>query len=253
MDIDRLLNFSLEAGKNMLQSGAETYRVEETVSIICKSFDVDNIEVFASPTTVLASIYKDGKIYSAVKRITSSKVDLNKVHNINSLSREISLTKPNLDICEKKLDEILIPNEYSLSKTLFFAGVSTSTFTVLFDGSIKEFICAFFIGILIKILSIKLNNLRLNEFFIDTICGALVSISSIFCLEIGLIDNIDKLVAGSIMLLVPGLIFTNAIRDLLEGELVSGVARMAQVFFVGLSIALGTGSILHFYLKLGGI
>ncbi len=237
----------------MLQSGAETYRVEETVSIICKSFDVDNIEVFASPTTVLASIYKDGKIYSAVKRITSSKVDLNKVHNINSLSREISLTKPNLDICEKKLDEILIPNEYSLSKTLFFAGVSTSTFTVLFDGSIKEFICAFFIGILIKILSIKLNNLRLNEFFIDTICGALVSISSIFCLEIGLIDNIDKLVAGSIMLLVPGLIFTNAIRDLLEGELVSGVARMAQVFFVGLSIALGTGSILHFYLKLGGI
>ena len=50
MNINKLLKFSSDAGKLMLQSGGETYRVEETVSRICQSFDVDEVEVFASPT-----------------------------------------------------------------------------------------------------------------------------------------------------------------------------------------------------------
>ena len=60
------------------------------------------------------------------------------------------------------------------------------------------------------------------------------------------------LLTGSIMLLVPGLALTNSIRDLLEGQLVSGLTRAAEAFFVGLSAAIGTGSILHIYLRLGG-
>ena len=67
-----------------------------------------------------------------------------------------------------------------------------------------------------------------------------------------LINGLDKLIAGSIMLLVPGLALTNSIRDLLEGQLVSGLTRAAEAFFIGLSAALGTGYILHLYLKLGG-
>ena len=55
------------------------------------------------------------------------------------------------------------------------------------------------------------------------------------------------------MLLVPGLALTNSIRDLLEGQLVSGLTRAAEAFFVGLSAAIGTGSILHIYLRLGGL
>ena len=247
MNIDRLLNFALEAGTYMLQSGAETYRVEDTISRICSAFGITKVEVFASPTTVIASIYENQKIYSAVKRIKKRGTDLDMVHKINSLSREIYSTNPDIEFCEKRLDEITKEDSYSFIKILFFAGISTSAFTVLFDGDLNEFIAAFFVGVIIKFVLIKLSRFSINEFFTDTLCGALVSILCIYCLELGLIDSLDKLVAGCIMLLVPGLAFTNAIRDLIEGELVSGMARAAQVFFVGLSIALGTGSILHFY------
>ena len=215
----------------MLQSGGETYRVEETVSRICQSFDVDEVEVFASPTAVMISISFNGEIHSIVKRINSRGIDLNMVHNINSLSREIYQHRPSIDVCEEKLKDICRSNSYSLIKNLFFAGVSTSTFTILFNGGIREFLCAFFINI---------------------ICGGLVAISSIVCLHFGIIKDLDKLIAGSIMLLVPGLALTNSIRDLLEGQLVSGLTRAAEAFFVGLSAAIGTGSILHIYLRLGG-
>ena len=90
------------------------------------------------------------------------------------------------------------------------------------------------------------------DFFINIICGGLVAISSIVCMHFGIIKDLDKLIAGSIMLLVPGLALTNSIRDLLEGQLVSGLTRAAEAFFVGLSAAIGTGSILHIYLRLGG-
>ena len=252
MNINKLLKFSSDAGKLMLQSGGETYRVEETISRICQSFDVDDVEVFASPTAVMISILFDGEIYSIVRRINSRGIDLNMVHNINSLSREIYHNKLSIDVCEEKLKDLRKENYYSLHKTLFYSGISTSTFTILFGGGLKEFICAFFIGILTKLLAINLGKSNLNEFFINTICGCLISISSILCLQFGIIKELDKLIAGSIMLLVPGLALTNSIRDLLEGQLVSGLTRAAEAFFIGLSVAIGAGYILRIYLKLGG-
>ena len=252
MNINKLLKFSSDAGKLMLQSGGETYRVEETVSRICQSFNVDEVEVFASPTAVIISIVYNGEIHSIVKRINSRGIDLNMVHNINSLSREIYEHRLSIDVCEKRLKDIYKSNSYSSTKTLFFAGVATSTFTVLFDGGVREFLCAFFIGILTKLISINLEKSNLNDFFINIICGGLVATSSIVCLHFGIIKELNKLIAGSIMLLVPGLALTNSIRDLLEGQLVSGLTRAAEAFFIGLSAAIGTGSILLIYLRLGG-
>lgn len=252
MNINKLLKFSSNAGKLMLQSGGETYRVEETVSMICKCFDVDEVEVFASPTAVIVSILFNGEIHSIVRRINSRKIDLDMVHNINSLSRKIYQHRFSIDVCEKKLKDISKSNFYPLYKTLFFAGLATSTFTILFDGGIMEFLCAFFIGILTKLVSINLEKLNLNDFFINIICGGLIAICSIVCLHFGIIKGLNKLIAGSIMLLVPGLTLTNSIRDILEGQLVSGLTRCAEAFFIGLSSAIGTGSILHIYFKLGG-
>ena len=117
---------------------------------------------------------------------------------------------------------------------------------------LESFYAHFFIGVFTKLVSTNLEKSNLNDFFINIICGGLVAISSIVCLHFGIIKDLDKLIAGSIMLLVPGLALTNSIRDLLEGQLVSGLTRAAEAFFVGLSAAIGTGSILHIYLRLGG-
>ena len=112
---------------------------------------------------------------------------------------------------------------------------------------------AFIIGILTKSLSLFLNKSSLNEFFINSICGALISIYSILLLNLGIIGDLNKVVAGSIMLLVPGLSLTNSIRDILEGQLLAGLSKAAEALFIGISTAVGTGSVIHLYLKLGGL
>lgn len=253
MNIDRLLNFASTSGKIMLENGAEIYRVEETICIICNSFSIYNVEAFASTTAVIVSIIDNGKIHTIVKRISKRGVNLNKIHKINALSRKISLERPSLDYCENALEEINKDDSYSFIKTLFFAGIATSTFTVLFGSNINEFLCTFFIGIIIKFMEVTLSKTGLNNFFINGICGSTITLFSIIFLNLGFISGIDKLIAGSIMLLVPGLLLTNSIRDILEGQLVSGLTKAAEALFIGVSTAVGAYSILHLFIGLGGI
>lgn len=253
MNIDRLLNFASDVGKTILQSGGEIYRVEETISIICKSFDIEEVNVFASPTVVIVSLYIDENIHTVVKRIENRGVDLNKVHRINSLSRKISLEKPSLESVEKEFKEIMKDDNYPFYKTVLFSGIATSTFTILFGGNLREFLCSFLIGVITKLASNLLNKTSLNQFFIDSLCGSVIAISSVIFLNCSFISEIDKVIAGSIMLLVPGLSLTNAIRDTLEGQLVSGLTKAFEALFIGVSTAVGTFSAIHIFKILGGM
>ncbi|MBE6049307.1 MAG: threonine/serine exporter family protein [Clostridium sp.] len=253
MNIDRLLNFASDVGKTILQSGGEIYRVEETISIICKSFDIEEVNVFASPTVVIVSLYIDENIHTVVKRIENRGVDLNKVHRINSLSRKISLEKPSLESVEKEFKEIMKDDNYPFYKTVLFSGIATSTFTILFGGNLKEFLCSFLIGVITKLASNLLNKTSLNQFFINSLCGSVIAISSVIFLNCSFISEIDKVIAGSIMLLVPGLSLTNAIRDTLEGQLVSGLTKAFEALFIGVSTAVGTFSAIHIFKILGGM
>ena len=137
MDVNRILEFASDAGVLLLQSGGETYRVEETVTRICASFGVEKTGVFATPTAVIVSGTVDGKISSVVKRITKRSTDLNKVFEINALSRTISQYNFDIAICEKILAEIEKGNYYSDNKKIFFAGVGTAVLTVLFGGAVE--------------------------------------------------------------------------------------------------------------------
>lgn len=253
MDINRVLNFSSNAGKLMLQSGGETYRVEETISRICQSFDVDEVDVFASPTAVIVSVSVDGKVHSIVKRIKSRGIDLNKVHNINSLSRKIYNEKLNIYECEKELEKLSKEDPYDIKTQLIVSGIATSSFTLIFGGSTNDIIASFIIGIILKLSLIGLGKSSLNEFFINSIGGALIAIYSVVLLDFGIIKEIDKLIAGAIMILVPGLALTNSIRDIIDGQLVSGLTKASEVLLIGISIAVGTGTIIHLYLKMRGI
>lgn len=253
VDIDRILNFSSNAGKAMLQSGGETYRVEETITRICQSFGINHVDVFATPTAVMASVFVDGKLHSAIKRISSRRVDLNLVHEVNSLSRAISINNLDIELCEKILDEISEDNYYSDLITIFFAGIAAATFSILFGGNIEEFIATFTVGILTKFVTMYLSKSSLNDFFVNAIGAVIIAFCSIVILKLGFIKTLDHLIAGAIMLLVPGLALTNALRDLLDGQLISGLAKLAEVFFIGVSIAVGMFLVLGLYFKLGGI
>lgn len=249
MDLNKLITVSTLAGKILLESGAETYRVEETISRICIAYGAHTADSFVIPTGIMVTVTHYDEVATLVKRITSRGVDLNKIDAVNDLSRRIQ--SESIELCDfnKELIQISNAGRYSHLITLICSAIAAGCFSIMFGGDLKDFFGTCLIGAVIKIVTIIFQKLNINEFFVNSFCGGLCAILATMFLRLNLCSNLDKTIIGSIMLLVPGLIITNAIRDTIAGDFLSGITKASEAFLIAVSIAVGTGAILSiFYL-----
>lgn len=248
MDLNKLIKISTLAGKIMLESGAETYRVEDTISRISLAYGAHTADSFVIPTGLMVTITYYDEVATIVKRITARGVDLNKIDAINDLSRRIQTEVIDISDVNKELIKISNAPRYSYLITLLCSSIAAGCFSIMFGGTIKDFFAASFIGATIKIVMIVFQKLTINEFFVNAFCGGLCAILATMLLELNLCSNLDKTIIGSIMLLVPGLIITNAIRDTIAGDFLSGITKASEAFLIAVSIAVGTGAILSIFI-----
>lgn len=253
MDTNKVLIVATYAGQIILESGGETYRVEETIIRICKNYGLKDADSFVTPTGIMCSALKENsESISIVKRVKNRTVNLERIDLVNDLSRSVELQNMPIDTLKEELDKIANSSMYPAYIDVLFSALAASGFSYMFGGNLKDFFCAFFIGIVIKAFVHMANNLAINAFFINSIGGAIGAFFALLCTHEGLGTHLDTIIIGAIMLLVPGLSITNAIRDTIAGDLVSGLTRAADAFLVALSIAVGTGSVLSLWLYFWG-
>ena len=254
MEINEILEVANYAGKIMLESGAEAYRVEETMNRICISLGVESASSYATPTVIISSVSHNKSIKSLVERISNRSVNMQKIDKVNDLARKISTDNITLEELRKKLKEIDEEKRYSNKTTILFSALGAFAFVFLFGGSLRDAIAAFLIGLAVKFISIKCDNIGMNSFFNTSISAGILALLAIISIKINLANDMDKVIIGSLMLLVPGLAITNAIRDIVAGDLVSGLVRTAEAFLTAIAVAIGTGIVLSFWISVfGGI
>ncbi|MDD4200042.1 MAG: threonine/serine exporter family protein [Eubacteriales bacterium] len=250
-----ILILAIRAGKIMMKSGAEIYRVEDTIERICKACGIEYVNVFATPTGIFVSIdsYGSDDTVTYIKRIRSSATDLSKISKVNQFSREFTTTDMTVEEGMKLLDEIEAKRPYPFAVRLLGAGVVTSCFSVIFGGTVIEFGVAFAVGMLCYTLSRFLEKLEINFFIKGFVCTALAS----FCALLAAASIEGALyvpaITGCIMLFVPGVAITNSIRDFLSGDMLSGLARMTEAALIGVSLAAGAGVVIKLWTMMGGI
>lgn len=235
----------LLAGKLMLQSGAETYRVEDTMVRIATAYGVVSTESYVTPTAIMISIEGDYPTKTKMIRIIKRTTDLNRIAAVNSISREISTGIVSI---EEAYDKLLMVEKNSFTYPFWIqilaAAISSACFVIMFRGTWPDFIPGFFtggIGFLCFLLIDKYTQVRFfSEFSASLIMGllAIVFVSNNFGLEV------DKIIIGSVMPLVPGLLITNAIRDLMAGHLVSGLTKGTEAVLTAFAIGSGVAVIL---------
>ena len=243
MDNRRLIKLATSAGQIILESGGEIYRVEDTITMILNSYDIRDAESFVTPTGIMVSLTDmKGDIISLIHRVSKSTTDLEKVALVNSLSRELMITPLPLDELEAKLKEISNKEPYSIKFQLLMAAMCGFSFTILFGGSLIDAVISLFIGISVRLLQLGTREIKLNAIFINIIGGILVSsLVTLFTKIIPYETNQDIIIIGSIMLLVPGIAFTNGIRDTLMGDYLSGISKGMDAFLIAVGIAIGAG------------
>ncbi len=246
----KILILALFAGQIMLENGAETYRVEDTITRICKTYGVSHVEAFVTPTGIFASISSDQKedhVITMVKRIRTRSIDLNKVSKVNDFSRKVTLDKMSFQEGMYKLKEINRLPKYPQVLRTACAGMASAFFGVLLGADTKDFISSFLIAMLVYSGVTMISKKNSNLFLENAVGGILASLLAILAISINLGTNLDKIIISSIMILLPGVSITNAVRDSISGDLISGLSRAAEAVIIAISIAVGVGIIIHLW------
>lgn len=243
MDYHSLLELATDLGYRLAMNGAETFRVEESIRRILAAYEIES-EVFAIPNCLTVSIETpDGVPMTRMRRIGFHGNDLDTVEKFNNLSRRICVQKPEPHTARQWLHETDISiRSYRLPILLLGHFFGAFGFCIVFGGSIADSICSGISGILIGISHRFFEKRKVNPFF-NTIASAFImAFASYLMRAVGLADSADTTIIGALMILVPGLVFTNAMRDIIFGDTNSGINRIVQVLLVAAAIALGTGA-----------
>lgn len=249
---NELLKTATLAGKLLLESGAETYRVEETMVRILQSFDVEESHSFVTITGIMFSFTCEGQNFSKIIRIQNRGVDLDKIDKINALARRMEQGSYSVEEALKELKEIEAAPVYKKTTILFLGALSAFGFGLFFKGTFMDALVAFMIGVAIKYMNMKMESYHVNVFFNNVICAGIVELFALCFHECFPQLNMDIVVISALMLLVPGLAITNAIRDTVAGDYLSGIARATESFLVALAIASGAGIMLSIWVSYMG-
>lgn len=240
---DEIIETCLLAGKVMLQSGAETYRVEDTMSRIAESHGFSHSHCYVTPTVIMFST--DGKESAKLLRINERTIDLEKVAIVNAISRDITSGRMTLQAAFKKLKKVeSSKSTYPIWIQIIAAAISSACFTIMFRGGWVDFIPALIcggVGFSAFIIFLRLTRIKL---FAELSASFLIGLLAFIFVYFGIGKEADKIIIGSVMPLVPGLLITNAVRDLMAGHLVSGISKGAEAFLT--AFAIGTGIALVF-------
>ena len=234
---------AVRAGEIMLASGAEVYRVEDTIHRILKHSGIARADVFVVTTGIVATI-ADASLppLTLVKRVENRATNLNRIYQVNNVSREFCSGKLSVREAQERLDRIANTTLYGFWKKCIGYAATTGFFAVMFGGGPGECLVAAVVGVVLAFVLRAASNLMLNDFCQNALGSFALAVAA-YLLRRGafLGMSLDVVIISAIMPLVPGVTFTAAIRDTLNGDYSSGVARMAEAVVVALAVASGVG------------
>ena len=256
-DSDKILDIAGRTGLAILENGGETFRAEETALRICVSSGYTESNVVAYPTGLFITLARDDQTYGTiVKSLNKHCVDLTKLNRANYLARAFESGEIDADSALAELKSMSRSAVKSKKKKILIsciAGLATGLFTILYGGIWFDCIISFICGFVTQYISSSFKRTDIYHFAMSLIGGFVIAVISVIGVSIFKLGNINLIIIGSIMPLLPGLAMTNAIRDTMMGDLVSGMARIGEVLLIAVSLAAGVGIVLMAYLSLGGV
>jgi len=236
----RLLGCLLDMGALLFDCGAEVSRVEDTLRRLGRAYRLERIEVFVIPSLISITLALPGQeVLTETRRIRSSgSTDFYRFEKLNALSRRCCAEPMELGELRAALDNI--SSGQKPVKWVYFGSVlAAGAFAVFFGGTIWDALAASAFALLIVFLQRRLGRTELNTVAFNLVTSLLTG------LGVGLLTwalpflHMDMILIGDIMLLIPGLAMTNAVRNMLVGDTISGVVRLAESLIWAAALAGG--------------
>lgn len=227
-DRHALMHVLLDFGEMMMTSGAAIHRVEDTITRIGLAYGVKKTGIVVITYTIWITLsFQDGEEMTLSRRVPSAgTTDFIRMEKLNALSRRCCREPITIEELRQELCDLDKPIPvWWLYLGSFLGGGS---FAVFFGGGLLDGIIGAFAGLLLRFLQLALGEFCPNTVVFNLVCSFLVGLSVCTAGRLFPILNVETIMVGDIMLLIPGLAMTNALRDILIGDTISGVMRMIE-------------------------
>lgn len=239
-EADIIISRILDIGEMLLSNGADVNRVEDTVMRLSSAFEFMSCQVHAINSSIIVTMTAaSGRVITQARRIKRIDTDLNKVSELNNLSREICGGKKDSEWISSEMERIRNAAPYSPLMIYFAYAAAGAFFTLFFGGTWQDMLFSVPIAILLRFTQVRLNGFNDNKMVDNVILSALCSFLALGGARLMPFLHSDKVIIGDIMLLIPGLAFCNSIHDMVMGDMISGVLSMCEALLRALAIAVG--------------
>ena len=234
-DNQKILDLAYEAGSILLENGAEISRVEETMRRIATHYGVEEESFFVLSNGIMAT----GKNYARSQFIPIKGASLDKVVAVNQLSREVEQGRYTLEQLEHRLKGIRAMKAKPAWEQILASAVGSTAFCIIFGGSFMDCIASFIAGMVLWVFMLFVATKQLSR-IVSTVSGGLLATLLCFGMyRIGLGNYLSNMIIGAIIPLIPGVAFTNGIRDMANEDYIAGTTRLLDAMLTFFCIALG--------------
>ena len=238
--VECILDFAAGLGCRMLTVGANLERVNDTMSRICHSYQLDSISIFSLSSIIMISAKSsDGMTGTRQVSVPRGSKHLEKLNRFNQLSRKICQETPPPETLCSMLEEAENVDDYSsLTRILGYLMAMTSV-GILNGGSIKDIICADLNILLLLWLTDFLDKRNINRIVANMLCTFIAGTLAILYVKTGLGEHFFIIVIVNSMLMISSADLVNAFRNVLCGNEMNGILEFLKVILETLAIVLG--------------
>ena len=235
---EEVLRLASEAGRILLQNGAEISRVEDTMERIATHYGVQGENFF-----VLSNgIFTTGRSYANAQFIPIKGASLDKVAAVNQFSRDIQAYDLSLEEACSRLEEIKNLPSKPLWEQYVAAGIGCAAFCIIFGGGLADAAASLAAALFLNFLVARIGMPYLSKTLANVAAGFIGTLLCILFYSLGFGSNLGNMVVGTMILLTPGVAFTNGLRDIANEDYLAGMTRLTDALMMFIAIAVGVCS-----------
>lgn len=237
----------MDVGELLLMHGGEVSRVEDTIGRLCRAYGFVRSDVFTITSSMIVTTFlPGGRTITQTRRIRERDTDLGRVAKLNALSRRI---------CENPLGPKEFQNEVQAIRDarkapapldLAMYMMISASLSVFFGGTAGDGFAAALSGTVLFAVLYGSAALKMNSLIQNMICSAVTAMSVMLLTGAGIGAHPDKIMIGNIMLVIPGIQLTNSLRDMINGDMISGLLNMSEALLKAIAVAMGFAIVLLF-------
>jgi len=248
VSLEETVNLAILAGEVMLINGAETSRAEETMDHIAWACGASAVNSFVIPTGVFLTVSNmEGRSLTAMRRIKYRTIDLERIAKVNELSRRLVDYRIEFTEAQNLLNNIaqeraVLPAVISIGAS----GVIGGGYAVVQSGGSGEMVGGFIAASGVSWIASLVTGFHGGQFIYEFLGGLVAAFIGILLQNYYSELNRDVIIVAGLMPLVPGMVITNAIRDIIAGDLLSGISRGLEATLTAVAVAMGVVIALSF-------